>query len=60
MYIKYKGQYKIPMMVGVAGSVDPPAQVLLCCHCVGPHIELDQAEVTNYHHIPNYYLHDEG
>jgi hypothetical protein len=45
MHITYKGQYKIPMMVGVAGSVDPPAQVLLCCSCVGPHIELDQTEV---------------
>ena len=32
-------------MVGVAGSVDPPAQVLLCCTCVGPLVELDQTEV---------------
>ena len=32
-------------MVGVAGSVDPPAQVLLCCTCVGPLIVLDQTEV---------------
>ena len=46
------GQYKIPLMVGVAGSVDPPAQILLCCNCVGPHIELDQAEVGN---IKQYY-----
>lgn len=55
MHMKYKGQFKIPMMVGVAGSVDPPAQVLLCCSCVGPRIELDQAEVRNSHHVRKHY-----
>jgi hypothetical protein len=39
------GQFKIPLIVSIAGSVDPPLQTLLSCTCVGPTIVLDQTEV---------------
>jgi hypothetical protein len=39
------GQFKIPLIVSIAGSVDPPLQTLLSCTCIGPSIVLDQTEV---------------
>jgi hypothetical protein len=39
------GQFKIPVMVSIGGSVDPPLQSLLSCTCTGPKIVLDQTEV---------------
>jgi hypothetical protein len=39
------GQFKIPVMISIAGSVDPPLQSLLSCTCTGPKIVLDQTEV---------------
>jgi hypothetical protein len=39
------GPFKIPLIVSIAGSVDPPLQTLLSCTCVGPRIVLDQTEV---------------
>ena len=39
------GTFKIPVLIAIAGSVDPPIQALISCTCTGPRVVLDQTEV---------------
>ena len=39
------GQFKIPILISIAGSVEPPIQALISCTCTGPKVVLDHTEV---------------